>query len=121
MEEKKNLTENNGIGEAEDFFPELKEDASCLHHSHHHSPEEKKRQLNRLARIIGHLQFVRRMIEEDADCSEVLTQISASRSALNGLGKEIISEHISHCITHAVEDGNMEAIEEFRNAIQRFV
>ena len=100
---------------------DLKDYVSPKHQSHHHSPEEKKRQLNRLARIIGHLNFVRRLIEDDADCTEVLTQLSASRSALNGLGKEIIQEHISHCITHAVEDGNMEAIEEFQKAIERFV
>jgi DNA-binding FrmR family transcriptional regulator len=40
---------------------------------------------------------------------------------LNGLGKAIISEHISHCITHAVEDGDMEAIQEFRKAIEKYL
>ena len=88
--------------------------------SHCHAPEEKKRQLNRLARVIGHLQHVKRMIEEDRDCAEVLVQLSATRSALTGLGKEIINEHIAHCITHAVEDGDMDAIEEFRKAIEKF-
>lgn len=88
--------------------------------AHHHAPEEKKRQLNRLSRAIGHLQYVKRMIEEDADCADVLIQLSATRSALTGLGKEIINEHISHCISHAIEDGDMEAIEEFQKAIQKF-
>lgn len=91
------------------------------HHSHHHSEAEKKRQLNRISRIIGHLQYVKRMIEEDEDCADVLMQLSASRSALSGLGKEIINEHISHCITHAVEDGDTEAIEEFKKAIEKFM
>lgn len=91
------------------------------HHSHHHSPEEKKRQLNRLSRVIGHLQYVKRMIEEDEDCADVLAQISASRSALNGLAKEIINEHISHCIYHAIEDGDTSSIEDFQNAIQKFM
>ena len=90
------------------------------HFSHHHAPEEKKRQLNRLSRVIGHLQHVKRMIEEDQDCADVLMQLSASRSALTGLGKEIINEHIAHCITHAVQDGDMEAIEEFQKAIEKF-
>ena len=90
------------------------------HLSHHHSPEEKKRQLNRLSRVIGHLQHVKRMIEEDQDCADVLMQLSASRSALTGLGKEIINEHITHCITHAIQDGDMEAVEEFQKAIQKF-
>ena len=98
----------------------LEETAHHHHFSHHHSPEEKKRQLNRLSRVIGHLQHVKRMIEEDQDCADVLMQLSASRSALTGLGKEIINEHITHCITHAVQDGDMQAIEEFQKAIEKF-
>lgn len=61
------------------------------------------------------------MIENDEDCSAVLMQIAASKSALNGLGKEIINEHISHCITHAIEEGDMEAVEEFQKAIQKYL
>lgn len=91
------------------------------HHSHHHSAAEKKRQLNRISRIIGHLQYVKRLIEEDADCSEVLMQLSASKSATNGLAKEIISEHMAHCVTHAIEDGDTEALAEFQKAIERFM
>ena len=90
------------------------------HLAHHHSPEEKKRQLNRLSRVIGHLQHVKRMIEDDEDCADVLVQLSATRSALTGLGKEIINEHITHCIAHAIEDGDMDAIEEFQKAIEKF-
>lgn len=99
----------------------MENDALKTEHAHHHSPEEKKRQINRLSRIIGHLQYVKRMIEEDEDCADVLAQISASKSALNGLGKEIIKEHISHCIYHAVEDGDTKAIEDFQEAIQKFI
>ncbi len=90
-------------------------------HGHYHDPKEKKRQLNRIARVIGHLQFVKQMIEDDRDCSEVLIQISAAKSALNGLGKEIINEHIAHCITHAVENGDTEAIREFQKAIEKYL
>ena len=90
-------------------------------HGHYHDPKEKKRQMNRLSRIIGHLQYVKRMIEEDEDCAAVLMQISAARSALNGLGKEIINEHISHCIYHAIEEGDTEAIEEFQKAIEKYL
>lgn len=90
-------------------------------HGHYHDPKEKKRQLNRIARVIGHLQFVKQMIEDDRDCSEVLIQISATKSALNGLGKEIINEHIAHCITHAVENGDTEAIREFQKAIEKYL
>lgn len=91
------------------------------HRNHYHSPEEKKRQLNRLSRAIGHLQHVKMMIENDEDCANVLMQLSASVSALNGLGKEIINEHITHCIAHAIEDGDTKAIDEFKAAIQSFL
>ena len=91
------------------------------HHSHVHDPKEKKRQINRLSRVIGHLEYVKKMIANDEDCAAVLIQISATKSALNGLGKEIINEHISHCIAHAVEEGDVEAIEEFKKAIQRYL
>jgi len=90
-------------------------------HSHVHDPKEKKRQINRISRVVGHLEYIKRMIDADEDCSAVLMQISAAKSALNGVGKEIIQEHMSHCITHAIEEGDLEAVEEFQKAIQRYL
>lgn len=90
-------------------------------HGHVHDPAEKKRQLNRLSRVIGHLEYVKRMIEDDEDCAAVLVQLSASRSALTGLGKQIINEHITHCVAHAIEEGDTQAIDEFQIAIQKFL
>ncbi|NCD02357.1 MAG: hypothetical protein EOM00_05100 [Clostridia bacterium] len=90
-------------------------------HGHYHDPAEKKRQINRLSRLIGHLEYVKRMIENDEDCSAVLMQIAATRSALNGLGKQIINEHMAHCITHAIEDGDTAAVQEFQDAIQKYI
>lgn len=88
---------------------------------HHHDPAEKKRQINRVSRAIGHLEHVKKMLEADEDCADVLIQLAAVRSALSGLGKEIINEHVAHCILHAVEDGDTEALEEFRRAIEKFI
>lgn len=90
-------------------------------HGHYHDPKEKKKQINRLARLIGHLEYVKRMMENDEDCAAVLTQLSAVQSALNGLGKEIIIDHIAHCVTHAVENGDMQALEEFEQAIRKYL
>ncbi len=92
-----------------------------VRHSHYHDPEEKKRQLNRISRAIGHLNHVKGMIENDQDCADVLIQLSAVNAALKGLGKEIINEHMTHCITHAIEDGDMEAVQEFQKAVQKFI
>lgn len=90
-------------------------------HGHYHSPEKKKKQLNRISKAIGHLQHVKRMMESDEDCSDVLIQMSAVEAALHNLGKEIINEHLTHCITHAIEEGDTTAVEEFQKAIKRFL
>ncbi len=90
-------------------------------HNHYHSPEEKKKQLNRLSKAIGHLQHVKVMMENDEDCADVLMQLTAVNAALKNLGKEIINEHMTHCIVHAIEDGDMKEVEEFREAIKKFI
>ncbi|MBQ4466973.1 MAG: metal-sensing transcriptional repressor [Firmicutes bacterium] len=90
-------------------------------HGHFHSPEEKKKQLNRISKAIGHLQHVKLMMERDDDCADVLMQLSAVNSALHSLGKEIINEHMTHCIVHAIEDGDTQAVEEFQKAIKKFL
>ncbi|MBO4418363.1 MAG: metal-sensitive transcriptional regulator [Oscillospiraceae bacterium] len=91
------------------------------HPNHYHDPEEKKRQLNRMAKAIGHLKHVQTMMENDEDCADVLTQLSAVNSALKSLSREIINEHMTHCITHAIADGNLELVEEFQKAVQKFI
>ena len=90
-------------------------------HGHYHSPEQKKKQLNRLARAIGHLNHVKAMIENDEDCADVLIQLSAVESALHNLGKEIINEHLTHCVVHAIEEGDTEAVEASQEAIRKFL
>ena len=100
----------------------LQEKEQLTHvHGHYHSPEHKKKVLNRLARIIGHLQKVKDMVENDEDCADILVQLSAVNSAVRSLGKVIINEHITHCLIHAMEDGDSHSIEEFRKAIERFL
>ena len=89
-------------------------------HSHHHSDIEKKRQITRISRVIGQLNHVKTMIDEDVDCAEVLIQLSAAKSALNGVSKQIINEHITHCISHAVKDGDEKALEEFTKALEKY-
>ena len=63
---------------------------------HGHVHENTKAVLNRLARAIGHLESVKKMVEDGRDCSEVLIQLSAVRSAINNIGKVILEDHIQH-------------------------
>lgn len=91
------------------------------HHHHVHSEEEKKAVINRLARAAGHLDKVKRMVDQDADCSDVLIQLAAVRNAINNTGKLILKNHLEHCIVHAIEDQDMEEIYAFNNAIEKFI
>ncbi len=88
-------------------------------HTHTHSPEEKKKQINSIKRIIGQLNCVIRFIEDDKDCSDVLVQLSSAQSQINGLSKSIIKEHLSHCIIHAAQNGDTETIDSFSSVIDR--
>lgn len=74
----------------------------------------------RLKKIIGQVQAIDRMIDEDVPCEDVLSQISAAKSALNKAGQVVLEGHITHCIKEAVEQGDMEKIESFTKAIERF-
>ncbi len=91
------------------------------HHQHHHSEEHRREVSNRLARAIGHLQKVKQMVENDEDCSDVLIQLAAVKSAINNTGKVILKDHLEHCIVHAVEDDDFQMIEELNNAIDKFM
>ncbi len=90
-------------------------------HSHPHVHENTKAVVNRLARIIGHLESVKRMVEDGRDCSEVLVQIAAVKSAINNVGKVILQDHIRHCIVDAVEEDDQQAIDDLCAAIEKFV
>ena len=96
---------------------------SEMHKYHHHNHDHKhtKEVSNRLARAIGHLQKVKQMVDDGEDCSEVLVQLAAVKSAINNTGKLILKDHLEHCIVHAVQDGDDEMLDELNNAIDKFM
>lgn len=119
MVEKKKKTGVRGNAD-----PVLHEEHVHVHehgHTHVHTHTQTKAVLNRMARLIGHLQSVRRMVEEGRDCSEVLLQISAVDAALKNVGKIILKDHMEHCIVDAVQDNDREALARLEQAIDRFV
>lgn len=85
------------------------------------SYDNKKKVLDRLSRAIGHLEAIRRMVEEDRDCADVLVQISAVRTAVNNVGRMMLLDHIDRCVAHAVESGDKTALEDLNTAVSRFV
>ena len=99
----------------------IHEHAHGLPHSHGHVHENQKAVVNRLARAIGHLEKVKRMVEDGADCSEVLVQLAAVRSALDNTGKVILKDHMRHGMVDAVAAGDEDAIEDLCSAIDKFM
>ena len=99
------------------------------HYDHEHeclqghgiAHENQRAVINRLARAVGHLEKVKRMVEEGCDCSEVLVQLAAVRSALDNTGKVILKDHMRHCMVDAVAAGDMEAIDDLCEAIDKFM
>lgn len=88
---------------------------------HTHPREQTQQVLNRISRAAGHLAAVGRMIEEGRDCSDVLIQLAAVRSAVNNVGKLIINDHLSRCIAAAVEQGDRTSLERFTAALDTFL
>lgn len=90
-------------------------------HEHLHTHAHTKEVVNRLARAIGHLESVKRMVEDGRDCSDVLIQLAAVRAALNATSRIILKDHLEHCIVHAVESNNQQTIAELERAIDRLI
>ena len=86
-------------------------------HSHGHVHTQTKAVLNRLSRAIGHLESVKRMVEDGRDCTEVLVQLAAVRSALSSTAKVILKDHLEHCVADA-HDADLQALNE---AIDKFM
>ncbi len=88
-------------------------------HTHTHPHTQTKAVLNRLSRAIGHLESVKRMIEDGRDCTEVLIQIAAVRSALSSTAKVILKDHLEHCVTDDQSAG--EQLQALNEAIDKFM
>jgi DNA-binding FrmR family transcriptional regulator len=90
-------------------------------HTHTHTHQQTKAVLNRMSKIIGHMEAVKTMVENGRDCSEVLIQLAAVKSAIGGVSRVILKDHIDHCIVDAVRENDTEAIEELKKAIDKFL
>ncbi|MEO6988579.1 MAG: metal-sensitive transcriptional regulator [Aquihabitans sp.] len=86
---------------------------------------EKVAYLKRLRRIEGQVRGLHRMIDEDAYCIDILTQISAATRALQGVGIGLLEEHVNHCVMEAAAEGDQDAakakVAEATKAIERLL
>ena len=107
-----------------DKKPAKKQADASLHeaHEHAHTHPNKKKVVNRLARIEGHVRSIKEMVDADRDCSEVLIQIAAVRKALDNTAKVILKDHLEHCILHAIEKGDgSKSLADFEAAIDQYL
>jgi CsoR family transcriptional regulator, copper-sensing transcriptional repressor len=86
--------------------------------------KDKEKIQNRLRRIEGQVRGVQRMVDEEAYCVDVLTQLSSIVSAAEKVGLLLLTDHVEHCVRESIEKGGLEAdekIEELTAAVERFL
>ena len=93
----------------------------CCHKTKERTEEEKKKLINRLNRIEGQIRGIRGMIEKDAYCIDVLTQVAAANAALNAFTKELLSSHIKTCVAEDIRAGHDETIDELVATLQKLM
>lgn len=96
----------------------------CDHHDErrsHHSEKVKKNLVTRLNRIEGQIRGIKALIEKDTYCDDVITQISATQSALNSVGKLLLEGHLRTCVVERIQEGDEEIIDELLVTVQRLM
>lgn len=83
--------------------------------------EEYKSLINRLSRIEGQVRGVRGMLESDAYCTDILTQISAISSALSAFARELLSSHVKSCVTEDIKNGKSETVDELLDTVYKLM
>ena len=99
----------------------MEERKECCHKTKKRTEKEYKDLVNRLSRIEGQVSGIKRMVEEDAYCPEILIQVSAVNAALNSFNKVLLAEHIRSCVAEDIRKGNDEIIDELVVTLQKLM
>lgn len=93
----------------------------CIHHKSTPCSEEVQQNLQRrLNRVIGQLNGVKDMLDDNRYCGDVLTQLSAAESAVRRISEIVLREHMRTCVVEEVQAGNTEVIDEVMDLMRRF-
>jgi DNA-binding FrmR family transcriptional regulator len=92
-----------------------------VHDHKERTPEQKKALMNRLNRIEGQIRGIRKMVEEDAYCPDILIQASAANSAMNSFSKELLAAHVRGCVADDIREGNDETIDELVTVLRKLM
>ena len=93
----------------------------CSAKTKERSEKEYKDLINRLSRIEGQVRGVKAMLEKDAYCTDIITQVSAINSALNSFNKVLLANHIKTCVTQDIKDGKEETVDELLKTLQKLM
>ena len=91
------------------------------HDSKERSEQEYKDLISRLNRIAGQVQGIKRMVERNAYCIDIITQVAAVTAALNSFNKVLLGNHIRTCVTQDIRDGREETVEELVATLQKLM
>lgn len=93
----------------------------CAHKSKERSEKEYRDLINRLSRIEGQVRGVKAMVERDAYCTDIITQVAAINAALNSFNKVLLANHIKTCVTRDIKEGKEETVDELVATLQRLM
>lgn len=93
----------------------------CCHKTKQRSQEEYQALINRLNRIEGQVRGVKNMVQNDAYCTDILTQVSAINAALNAFNRELLSQHIQSCVVEDIRTGKEETVTELIDTLRKIM
>ena len=93
----------------------------CCHKTKKRDPEEYKDLIHRLNRIEGQIRGIKGMIERDAYCTDILTQVAAVSAALNSFNKVLLENHMKTCVVRDIKEGKEETVDELMKILQKLM
>jgi DNA-binding FrmR family transcriptional regulator len=93
----------------------------CCNRKKERSEQEYKDLINRLSRIEGQIRGIKRMLDEDCYCPDIITQVAAANAALNSFNKVLLANHIKTCVADDIRAGKDETIDELLNTLQKLM
>ena len=96
-------------------------DCCCTHKTKERSEEELRSLYNRLSRIEGQIRGIRGMVEKDAYCTDILTQVAAVNAALNAFSREVLTNHVKTCVMEDLKAGKKETVDELVATLQKLM
>ena len=85
------------------------------------SEEDVKKLLNRLSRIEGQISGIKKMVEKDAYCADILTQSSAVAAAMNSFSRELLNHQLHHCVVRDIKNGKEEVVDELTELLSKLM